>query len=193
VTPNRVDIRLPRPLARVSVVGEQPGAAPGETGPPSSQEVRAQPNAQQRLEAELAELQSARTALNEAAEEFNRIQEHFLREAEQQMLSLSLEIARKVLMQEIQAERYEVDPIVAEALCRIPAQTDVVVRMNPDDLARCEMARRDEDASGAGMIRFVSDPGIRPAECLLQTSQGTVEASVEGHFEEITKALTGPE
>jgi len=178
-----IQIRLDRPIAAVKVVQQRPGA------PETSQEqAQATSPAEPGVQAGLEALCSARSALEKAAGELRELQQRFLKEAEEQLLKLSVEIARKVLVQEIKAESYEVDPIVRQALGEIPRETDVVVYMNPNDLSRCELAGEgDRDASR--QVRFVPDPAVKPAECRLETSQGTVESSVEGHLVEIASAL----
>lgn len=181
---DRIEIQLPRPLAAV--------AAPGQEQPQQGQE-HVQREMRRRADAGLAELRSAAAALAEAQAGFHELQQLFHGQAEQQLLDLSMEIARKVLMQEIQAEKYQVDPIVREALSRIPPRMDAVTHLHPDDLARCELARLDTEAPGAGGLRFIADPDVRRGECLVQTSQGTVESSIEGHLQEIAAALTEPE
>lgn len=181
---DRIEIQLPRPLAAVGAPGQEQSGR---------REEQARREMQERVEGELAELRSARAALAKAQARFHDLQETFRREAEQQLLDLSMKIARKVLMQEIQAEQYDLDPIVREALSRIPPRMDAVTHLHPDDLARCEMAREDKELSGAGSVRFVADPDVRRGECFVQTSHGTVESSIEGHLQEIASALAESE
>ena len=157
----------------------------------------ASPEQQQRMkeqsDAELAGLRSAQAALEDASSKLRQLQDRFLAEAEEQLLTLSIDIAEKVLMQAIEAGRYEIDPIVKEALSRIPTNADVVVRLHPDDLDRSELSRQEEDSQTLGGIRFVADPAVNRAECLLQTSDGTVQSSVQEHLADIAGALKSQE
>ena len=182
---DRLDIQFPRPLSAIATVG------PEQTDERQEQAQRRQ--MQQQIDGELAEFRTAREALARAHTKIQDLQNQFCRDAEKQLLGLSMEIARKVLMQEIKAGRHEVDPIVREALNRLPARVDAVVHLHPDDLARCELASQGEDASGANDVKFVADAGIRRGECLVRTSHGTVESSIEGHIDEIAQALAEPE
>ena len=179
-----IEIQLPGPLANV-------GTSPATVDPQlqSQREQQIRQEMQVRIDAELDELRNAQASLMDGEAKFRKLQEDFLKEAEGQLLKLAMEIARKVLMQEIKAGHHEVDPIVQEALLRVPAQTNVVVHLHPDDLSRCDLARRDETSADSGSIRFIADPSIHRAECLLKTSQGTVESSIEGHLEEISDVL----
>ncbi len=122
-------------------------------------------------------------------EKLSRLREKMIRESERQLVELALEIARKVLMQEVQAGRYEIDPIVKEALLHVRTRQDVLVRLHPDDWAACQTAREAEGSAGAGNVRFVADPSVRRAACLLETSEGMVESTMEANLENIAEAL----
>jgi flagellar assembly protein FliH len=183
--PERIEIQFAGPLASVSVIEPDRSDA--------RQDQAAQLRMQKQLDTELDEFRIAREALAKAQGQFLAIQEQFLAEAEGQLLGLSLEIARKILMQEIKSERHDVDPIVRETLSRLPDCRDAVVHLHPDDLARCEMARGDNDNPDGESIRFAADPQIGRGECLVKTARGTVEASIDARMGEISRALTGGE
>ena len=195
-------VRLSAPLAAVRVIGHTPSpraqrqaqAGRGPRGAPAAagdEQLAAQ--MQQELDREKAELAGARQALTEALSLFDRHREQMLREAENQLLDLAVEIARKVLMQEIQAERHQIEPIVTEALQNLPARQQVVVHLNPRDMARCEIAGKADDAENSESIRFVADPSVAPAQCVLETPEGTVDSNVDTHLQAISEALKQPE
>jgi len=175
-----VEIRLARRLASVEVVGVPSRGGPG----------AASGSAPQELQAELAALRQARQAVETAAAECQDLSRRLRAEAEAQLMELSVEIARKVLMQEIRAQRYEIEPIVQEALRRLPACQQVTVHLNAQDLARCPAA---SEGKAGGNVRFLADPAVQPGECLVETPDGSVESSLEGHLQEIGRALGGPE
>ena len=174
-------VRLGGKVAAVRLAGED--GAGGGADPAGIQA------AQQSLDAERARLVQARNALAAGLGDLSRLREETIAAAEAQLLELALEIARKVLMQEIDAGRYEIDPIVREALLHVPARQGVVVHLHPDDWAACEIARDAEGAAGAGNVRFLADPGVRRAECLLEAPQGMVVSGVEAHLQDIGEAL----
>ena len=182
--PDRLEIQFDRPLASVATVSRDAA---------SLNQEQVQLQMQEQINAELAEFRTARNALTRAHAQFQDLNAQFCNEAEQQLLGLSLEIARKVLMQEIKAERHEVDPIVREALSRLPGQVDAVVLLHPADLARCELAGQDQDACDIEGVSFVADDEVRRGECLVRTLHGTVESSIDGHIDEIAQALTQSE
>ena len=194
-------VRLSAPLAGVRVIGHTPPsraqrwgqAGPGPRGASAAGDEQLIARMQQELDKEKAELAGARQALVEALNQFNRHREQLLRGAENQLLDLAVEIARKVLMQEIQAERHQIEPIVTEALQNLPARQEVVVHLNPRDLAKCEIARQADDAEEPGNIRFVADPSVSPAQCVLVTPEGIVDSNVDTHLQAVSEALKQPE
>jgi flagellar assembly protein FliH len=142
---------------------------------------------QRQAQAQRTSLASACQALTRAAQQVEAFRGELLAEAEGQLLCLAVEIARKVLVQEIQAERYQIDPIVAEALRRVPAHGGVVVHLNPRDCAHCQAAGKKE--GDPHQVRFVADVNVQPGECLLETPEGIVESSVEGNLAAIAEGL----
>lgn len=195
----RVNIKLPKKVQaarRVNPSALACATAPADSATQEAVSVALQSKLQEMqlaMERERSKVEFARQALADGLEKLSRLQVEMMADAEQQLLDLAVDIARKVLMQEIQAQRYQIDPIVKEALLHVPARQDVLVHLNPDDYATCELARGSEDPSLAGKIRFVADPAVEPAECLLETIEGLVISSVEDHLESIADALKNPE
>ncbi len=183
------EIQLPGRISTVSVVPGRSGC--GDTSGDNDAVQTAEPSGQ--LDAELDGIRNARKSLQKAAREIQEIREQFLTEAPQKLVDLSIEIAKKVLMQEIQADRHQIDPIVTEALSRVPSRSDVVVHLHPDDLARCEQAGESDEASDKNAVSFVADAKVQRGGCLLKTSRGDVESSIDGQLEEISQALKNPE
>ena len=65
--------------------------------------------------------------------------------------------------------------------------------MNPEDLAQCPMAATEADQKEQGKVKFVADPTIRRAQCVVETPDGLVELDVESHLQQIAEALHGEE
>ncbi len=186
----RISLDFPGRVGSVAVVG---APEPGATDPSGTGSAEASRQMQELLDAEMDCLRSARAALEAAAAQLAESREKMIQQAESQLLELAIEIARKVLAQEIQAGRYEIEPIVKEALCHVPARRDAVIRLNPDDHARCEMARQSEEAGGGGEIRFIADPAVARAQCVVETPEGMIESSVEAHLEDVGAILRAEE
>ena len=186
-------VHLGGPLQSVRIAGA-PGAAP-RTPPPSAEAVAAAEilEKKQVLENQSRQLVSALTALNQAAAELALLREKLIRQSEEQLVGLAIQIAGKVLMQEIQAGRYEIQPIVEAAMQNITPRQEVTVRLNPRDFEQCQAFRASREAESSGAVKFTADQGVGPAECILETSDGVVESNVESHLSEVTEALQNSE
>jgi len=158
-----------------------------------SDSTKANDQARQAVQADREALASTKAALLSAIQQTAGLRESVVSAAEQEIVQLAIEVARKVLMQEIQAGRYEIEPIVQAALEQVSGWQDVVVRLSPNDFGRCVQATEAQNGDSSPGVRFVADPSVKPAECLLETPQGIVQSAIEEHLGEIAAALRTPE
>lgn len=144
----------------------------------------------QELEAQKALFSQSCQSLKGVVARLNEFCDKLFSEHKEEIAKLSVEIARKVLMQKVQEGDYEIESIVKEALKSAPERHDVVVHLNAEDFARCEKARQQNktDGSLAG-VKFISDDNIGRAECMVETPKGIIESLIEEHLERIGKAL----
>lgn len=177
-----VTIRLEKPIASAKL---QNGAAGDVTA--ASAEAK---------QAELLGLQKEGLAqvcraLQDAVNKVNKFQENLFKEHKEQIAKLSVEIARKILVQKVQEKDYEIMPIIEEALKNAPTRQDVVAHLNPEDLVAYQKVQQDAPASCRALadVKFVSDPNIGGAECLLETPKGIIESLIDERLERIGKAL----
>ncbi len=192
--PQPLRVELPHPPAAVRLVPGPSASAAGPAADPSAStgETRNQ-LMQTALDAERAELAQARRALEQAAARIGKLHEQVVADAEAHLPDLAIEIARNVLMQEIEAGRHDIEPIVRRALRSAPANREVVVRLHPEDLAQMEKAQAADSAAPAANVRLVADSGVGRAECVVETAEGTVEARIEDELEQVKQALKNPE
>ena len=110
-------------------------------------------------------------------------------EHKDEIAKLSVEIARKVLMQKVENGDYEIESIVKEALNNAPTRQDLVVRLNPQDLEQLQKAQQEQPGGDLAGIKFVPDPDIGRAECLLESPKGIIESLIDKHLERVSEAL----
>jgi flagellar biosynthesis/type III secretory pathway protein FliH len=127
--------------------------------------------------------------LKALTDKLNQFYDKLFAEHKEEIAKLSVEIARKILAQQVQNGDYEIESIVKEALKNAPTRQDVVVHLNPQDHILCQKAQQDEPNGALAGIKFISDPNIGRAECLLETPKGIVESLINEHLERIGKAL----
>ncbi|MHC4646025.1 MAG: FliH/SctL family protein [Planctomycetota bacterium] len=141
------------------------------------------------LEAEKATLGSVCRALQETVDQVNRSQEELFEKYKEQIVKLSVEIAGRILAQRTEKGDYEIESIVQEALGSAPCRQDLVVRLNPDDLAGLQKAQQGRADSDSGEVRFVADPGVGKAECVVETPKGIIQSLISERLEQITEML----
>lgn len=128
-------------------------------------------------------------AINGVVTKLNQFYENVFAEQKEEIAKLSVEIARKVLMQKVEDGDYEIQTIIKEALNSAPTKQNIVVHLNPEDLTECQKALQNEPDGTLADIKFVSDPNIGRAECLLESPKGTIESLINEHLDRISKAL----
>ncbi|MHC4425985.1 MAG: FliH/SctL family protein [Planctomycetota bacterium] len=141
------------------------------------------------LEAHKALFSQACQTLNGVIAKLNQFYDRVFVEHREEIARLSVEIARKILTQKVENGDYEIESIVKEALKNAPSRQDVVVHLNPEDLAQCQKAQQDEPSDALAGIEFISDANIGRAECLLESSKGIVKSLIDENLERVSKAL----
>jgi flagellar assembly protein FliH len=132
-------------------------------------------------------------ALNSAAAKLKHLQENIIKEHKEHIAKLAVEIARKVLMQEIKESDYKIEAIIQEALDHVQTPQDVVVHLNPEDFAQCQISEAENDKENFKDVKLVPDPNVGKAECLVETPKGVIESVIEEHLDNISKALVNTE
>ena len=136
-----------------------------------------------------AALSQACRTLNSLINKLNQFCDTVFAEHKEEIAKLSVEIARKVLMQKVKDGDYEIESIIKEALKNAPTRKDVVVHVNPEDYVLCQKIQQDQPNGDLDGIKFISDPNIGRAECLLETPKGIIKSLIDEHLEQIANAL----
>jgi len=183
-TVQQLSVKVP-----VAVTGVRVVAGPvGQAQPAAPRKAAADKSPAVDPEAERRDLASATEALHQACGQVRAAHQEFLKHAERQLVDLAIEIAAKVLMQQIGSQQYQIEPIVREALEKLPQDLDIVVRLNPDDLSRCG----DTVLAGrAGKVAFEPDPAVPRGGCRVETPQGLIQSDVAERLAELAEALKG--
>jgi flagellar biosynthesis/type III secretory pathway protein FliH len=127
--------------------------------------------------------------LKSLIDKLNQFYDTLFAEQKEEIAKLAVEIARKILMQKVQDGDYEIESIVKEALKNAPTRKDVVVHVNPEDHILCQKVQQEEPNGALAGIKFVSDPNIGRAECLLETPKGIIQSLIDEHLEQIGNVL----
>lgn len=151
----------------------------------------------QDLEKQKAETAQLYRVLSSLVDELSKFYDGLLASHKEEIAKLSVEIARKILMQKVQKGDYQIEAIVKEALKNAPVRQGVVVHLNPADLtglgklAGWHVGRAGKDDSGDALadVKFIADSNIGPAECLVETPKGIIKSLIDEHLQRIREAL----
>jgi flagellar biosynthesis/type III secretory pathway protein FliH len=150
------------------------------------------PAAAAELDAQIERYQHLCDTLQNTVSQVSRFYEELVAGHSEAIAKLSTEIARKVIMRNIDDGDYKIEAIVTEALKNAPGPEDVLIRLNPQDLTECQNAQQDAGSPLAG-VELQADPGIGRGECVLESPKGIVKSLIDEHLERISTALAKTE
>ena len=143
----------------------------------------------QDLDAQKAVFSQACQTLNGVITRLNQFCDKIYAEHGEEIARLSVEIARKILMQKVENGDYEIESIIKEALKNAPGSQDVIVHLNPEDIEKCQKAQQDGSGGVLAGIKLIPDTNIGRAECLLESPKGIIKSLIDDNLERIGKAL----
>ncbi|MHC4430317.1 MAG: FliH/SctL family protein [Planctomycetota bacterium] len=184
-------VNLNKPISSAKVLSDYAGVDGSQLSGPGANNLEADTakTIKQDSESQKAAFSQACQTLNGVIDKLNAFYEKIFVAHSEEIARLSLEIARKILMQKVEDGDYEIESIVKESLQNAPDRHDVVVHLHPDDVAQCQRAQQDDPDSALAGIKFVSDSNIGRAECLLESPKGIVKSLIDENLERIGRAL----
>lgn len=138
-----------------------------------------------RTDLAIRQYDSARYALVQATENLKTFQNDSTQELHSTAVTLGLAIAGKIISQKVSANEIEIDPILKDALSKIPHARNATIFLNPNDLEKSQLADKGWDG-----FEFKPDGALEPGACRILTEIGTVESSIDDSLEKISKVLT---
>ncbi len=134
------------------------------------------------------ELQPVLERLAHAIEEIAAMRGQLRREAEADLVRLSLAIARRILRRELAVDAGALRGLVVGALERLQEREICRVRVHPAHAALLATYLR-ETATGKA-VEVIADPSGGPGAVVFETEHGSLDASVESQLQEIENGLT---
>lgn len=132
-------------------------------------------------------IEEALKTLNEAVKERKII----IRDAEQEILRLSIKVAEQIIRSEVSMHRDVCLNIVAEAIARVSDREQIIVRVNRDD---AEYLKRYKDRlsgmlDGVKSFSIIEDNNVEPGGCVIETNLGFIDAKIGTKIKSIESAL----
>jgi flagellar assembly protein FliH len=123
-------------------------------------------------------------------EELGGLRQTLIHETEREMVQLALTLARRVVHREVTLDPELAAALAHVALERLGTNTPATVRLNPEDYT---IVAQDGARWGGQTVTVVPDPAISRGGCLVESAFGSVDATIERQFDELSRALFGGE
>jgi flagellar assembly protein FliH len=140
---------------------------------------------QSALQAEREQLNEERMAQQAAIEQERS---RLMGEMEPAIIELSLQIARKIIHDELQLAPEQAVGIARAVLAQVVDADSVSLRVSADDYTAVTDALTDK-SGGRPKVRFRVDHELKSGDCLAITPHGTVDGTIEGQMTEIRQRL----
>lgn len=141
-----------------------------------------------RVEAELDErVNEMRARLAETIETISNLEQNLAKRAENDLVALAFEIARKVVGRVVRDDREIALALARVTLERLHNRAVAQIYLHPDDFAFVSKHR--EQLNFQGALELVADDSITLGGCLVRTANGDLDARIEQQFDEIERGL----
>ena len=129
--------------------------------------------------------------LTKMAEELKGAQELFINKSEEDMVALSLAIARQIIRQEVKTNPDIIKSVAKEAIAQLIDKEGVTIRVNPQDFEAVKAAESGMGIALEGKDRYKirADDFISPGGCIIESKTGIVDADLDTQFDEIWRRL----
>ncbi len=138
----------------------------------------------------LKEMEVTMQKYADSIREIGRIRSSLYAQTEKEVVQLALEIAKKIVNREIQADRNIIRTLVRVALSRVTEKKSVTVRLNPLDYKFLMENIEKLDDEGWD-VSLQSDNSIEQGGCLVETGCGDIDARIGEQFREVENAFFG--
>ena len=185
---NMVTVNLDRPIATAQIFGQEDDQMILQA---AEDQAKAILDAEmQKIEVEKSRILQLISAVEAAASEIDGLRKNAIKENNEQIALLAVEIARKILASEIEEGKYDIAAIIEKSLQAAPSREGATIRLSPDDHATVEELIKSGNGSFEG-ITFEPDSSILPANCFVSTSKGVVEYFINDQLSSIGEMLAG--
>jgi flagellar assembly protein FliH len=125
--------------------------------------------------------------LAETLDSLARLRQNIRQETIQDLVHLAISVAARVIHREVAVDPDALAGLIQAAFSKVQSREINRVRMHPilEPLVRKLL----EQAGAPKNLVLMPDPSLQPAEVFFETSQGTLDASVETQLREIERGL----
>jgi len=115
----------------------------------------------------------------------------YLQQAEQDVVTIAMEVVSKVLPQHFIDVPQVILPLVQKALSKVRDQPELLVHVGSESYDMVLMARAELQSllEGNAALEIKPDDTLGPGDCVVETPNGNVDARLATQLEQIKKAI----
>jgi flagellar assembly protein FliH len=134
-----------------------------------------------------AELKPVLDRLARTLAELSSLRSRIRKDAEGDLLKLSISVARRVLHRELTLDPESIEGLIRIALEKLQSRDLCRVRVHPDQepAIRASMER----FSNSHKVELIPDPSMHCGDVLFETAHGNIDASIEAQLREIERGF----
>jgi flagellar assembly protein FliH len=134
-----------------------------------------------------AELQAVLDRMARTLAELSSLRSRIRKEAEGDLVKLSISVARRVLHRELTLDPESIEGLIRIALEKLQSRDVCRIRLHPDQepAIRASMER----FSNAHKVELIPDPSMQCGDVLFETAHGNIDASIEAQLREIERGF----
>ncbi|MBT9175404.1 MAG: Yop proteins translocation protein L [candidate division WS2 bacterium] len=145
----------------------------------------------QTLKEVLEEINTTRNLLFQIVEEAQKEREKFLARNEEEILELSISVAKKIIGEEIATNKKVIFSVIKSAVDKLKERDKITLRVNPADLETINQFKEKVMylQSKVSEVQYLSDESVEKGGVLVETSYGIIDATVDSQIKELKKTL----
>lgn len=136
-------------------------------------------------------IESVVNRINKGLSELRKIRQDIYLETEQEIVKLAMEIARKIVCNEIRVNKNAVVNVVKEAVKKVDGSERVKVKLSIKDFQfiKNEKPAIIDKITNIENVGFEMDESISDGGCIIETESGDIDARIEKQFQAVEEAF----
>jgi flagellar biosynthesis/type III secretory pathway protein FliH len=126
---------------------------------------------------------------SDAIFEVSKLRSFLYAQVEREVVKLAVEVAKKIIHREINADPEIIQTLVRVALGHVAEKSAVTIHLNPADYSYLLGQRAELSQAEGRDIALLADKSIERGGCLIQTECGDIDARIEEKFREVEHAF----
>ncbi len=138
-----------------------------------------------------SEIQRAVKSLEGILRDLEEFRKQALESLKEQILELSVAVAKKVIRRELELDRSGILEVIREAIRRVTEDDLIRIHVSPEDLDLVRRHREEllKELGESKKLVLYPDPEVSPGGCFVETEFAEVDARIETQIETLVESL----